>query len=165
MSSDQKFQWVSFFSILIGFALILWELQQSRDMTAAVIANDGSFARAELDMQIASFAEVYVRACQENAELADEDKFVLMQIYRAYYDVRVNRLINYQEALDTGVAWRGNAERFFYFLFDTEFGRKHWIKIKDGMPAEVAMIGDKILPDFNERKPCFFSLPPSLTLR
>lgn len=156
--SDEKFQWVSFISILIGFGLIIWELQQSRAMTAAVIANDGSIARAELDMQIASYADVYLKACLEDGELSQEDQFKLVQIFKTYYEIRVNRLINYQAALETGVNWRGNAERFFYFLFDTNFGRQHWLRIREDMSQEIRDIGDNILPTIAGKPSCFSSL-------
>ena len=158
MTSDQKFQWMSFISILIGFGLIIWELQQSRAMTAAVIANDGSIARAELDMQIASYADVYLKACREDGELSQEDQFKLIQIFKTYYEIRVNRLINYQSALETGVDWRGNAERFFYFMFDTAFGRQHWLRIREDMRLDIKDIGDEILETIAGKPSCFSSL-------
>ena len=49
MNFDEKLQIATFISILFGFALIIWEFQQSRAMTAAVLASDGAIHRAETD--------------------------------------------------------------------------------------------------------------------
>ena len=89
MNFDEKLQIATFISLLFGFALIIWEFQQSRAMTAAVLASDGAIHRAETDLNIAAFADTYARACQDPQAITLNDSIVLSQIYRAFYESRV----------------------------------------------------------------------------
>ena len=145
MNFDEKLQIASFFSILIGFALIIWEFQQSRAMTAAVLASDGAIHRAETDLKIAEFAGTYARACQDPQAITVKDSIVLSQIYRAFYESRVNRIRNYEQALDTGVDRRPGINTWFRFMFETEFGRRHWKRIGQYYEPEIKQTGDEIL--------------------
>ena len=145
MTFDEKFQVASFGAILIGFALIIWEFQQNRDMTAAMLASDGAIHRADLHMQIASYSEVYARACAEPDSLSLDDSIVLMRIYSALYESRINRVANYEAALGAGVDRSPSVNRFFRFMFETDFGRKHWSRIRASYDADFRAAGDEIL--------------------
>ena len=145
MTFEQKIQAASFFAILIGFALILYEFQQNRNMTAAMLASDGAIHRAELALQFAEFSDVYARACHEGAALSLSDSFTLSQMYNAFYESRINRLRNYEEALPTGVNRDPGIQRFFRFMFETEFGRRHWDRLRNSFEPSLRMEGDDIL--------------------
>ena len=156
MSFDQRLQFASIITLVIGIFLVVWEFQQSRAMTAAVLASDGAISRAEIDMQIASVSDVYARACQDTQSLTVEDAIVLTQIYRAFYEAHVNRVMNYQQKLDIGVDWTSNAKAFFYFMFETDFGREHWKRIRGGFGEQFRGIGDDILFEIGPSN-CFAS--------
>lgn len=154
MNFDQKAQVASLAAILIGFAMVFWELQQNRDMTVAMLASEGAIARADLDMRIAEFAGTYARACEGVQAMTAEDAIVMTQIYRAFFESHLNRLLNYDKALGAGVNWQSNATAFFRFMFETEFGRNHWKRIQGGFEEKVQDIGNATL-DGMGRPSCF----------
>ena len=145
MNFDEKLQIATFISILFGFALIFWEFQQSRAMTAAVLASDGAIHRAETDLNIAAFADTYAKACQDPQAITLNDSIILSQIYRAFYESRVNRVRNYEQALHTGVDKRPGINTWFRFMFETEFGRRHWKRIRQYYEPQFTQTGDQIL--------------------
>ena len=145
MTLDEKIQSASFFAILIGFALILYEFQQNRSMTAAMLASDGAIHRAELALQFAEFSDVYAKACSNVDALSLSDSFTLSQMYNAFYESRINRVRNYEEALSTGVNRDPGIQRFFRFMFETEFGRKHWSRLRSSFELNLRIEGDDIL--------------------
>ncbi len=145
MHFDRMFQILSLLSILVGFSLVVWELKQNRDITMALLASDGAIGRSERLLQAIEHADVLARACTEHEKLTLKDKLILQAIYDSQYDMLVNRLMNYERSMQSGINWRAGAEGYFRWRFETRFGREYWAEVKMSYPKEVRAIADELL--------------------
>ena len=154
MSFDRLFQIFSLVSVIAGFSLVVWELQQNKDITMALLASDGAVGRSEMRLQEAEHSEVYARACTDHSSLSKEDSLILVAIIETRYDMLVNRLINYERSMRSGIDWQSGARSYFEELFETEFGRKYWEYTRGSYRDDVREIGDSVFVDIGDPE-CF----------
>jgi len=115
-------------ALLIGLGLVVWELQQSRDVAVAQLTSDGFSNWRPID--IANMGEspatVLAKACRDPQSLTDED----LEVLGAYYSAIVSSIdrnykIEERSGLYDGV-WRRTAQALFGFVLNTVAGRTWW---------------------------------------
>ena len=148
------FDWiqiVSSLALLIGIGLVIWELQQSRELAEAQFISDGfqSLHDSNLVMQGENAAEVFARACDDPASLSSEDARVMEALVW-----NKMLLIGRRQALfrasgffgeDSETGWSAFAGSNLRSIFSTQFGRDWWKTTKQFWGAEVTAIGDEVL--------------------
>ena len=114
-------------AVLIGLGLVIWELQQAREIAVAQQINNSmsQYSNQLQAMMGEESARSLAKACDEPDSLTTEDMIVLGY----YYNEIVNRLrgqweleANTDLAVFDWRAWSGN----FDIIFATEYGRWWW---------------------------------------
>ena len=137
-------------AVVAGMTLVIWELQQTRELVRAQLSAD---AIAQINAQdIALMGEApataLAKACDEPDALSTENMIVLSHYYGGVVN-RLRRLLLIERRSDTYVAgdrWQEFAEGNFMLIFATEFGRWWW---KNSSPAEKPILeeGNRFLAE------------------
>ena len=136
-------------ALIIGLALVVWELQQARDATTSELYSQGFQIISDSNNTILGedAAQVLLKACDSPAELSREELFIL----QTYYEDLLNRQRRIQwisrqagfysdeiaSSTDLGV-WHG--------IFSTEPGRAYWRSTV--VESELRAVGDAALDGF-----------------
>lgn len=143
-------QTVTTIAVIAGLGLVVWELQQSRQIARAQLTSD-SFA-VGIQINAAMFGEfaaaAIAKACNEPEALTDEELQILFNFYLSKINVnRRMKLIEERSDLYEG-EWRRHAEGAFRQIFDTRIGRAWWKQA--AFDEEYREVGDSILSKLGE---------------
>lgn len=149
MDSQKLSIWTQLFtvvSVLAGLALVVWELQQARELAFAQLAVDAHAIDVQEVVALLgeSPAEVLAKSC-ESETLTDAELEVLYASFQL--DVlRSSRLEWINAAGYDEFDWKGGAEVNLRRIFDSERGREWW---RDNL--ETMLGGGPDLVDFGNR--------------
>ena len=153
MNSQRVFnsiQIITGVAVVAGLGLVIWELQQTRQVARAQLTSD-SFA-AGLQISTAMFGEkaaaAEAKACSEPDALTDEELLILFNYYLSKFSVnRRLKVIEERSGLYEG-DWLRFAEGAFRQIFDTPVGRAWWKQAL--VEEEYRELGDRILSQLGE---------------
>jgi hypothetical protein len=134
-------------AVLFGLALVVWELQQTRQIAEAQRVNDGYtlLINDVRSMLGESFGEVYAKGCIEPSKLTDGE---ILQM-REYYDanlflIRRMRDIDVTEAFT--LDWEEYAPGYIRHWLDSKVGRLHYEdRLRRGLDPKIQQIAAEIL--------------------
>lgn len=149
MESQTLTNWIQIIAgiaVLAGLGLVVWELQQTRELVSAELAADGLMhvSQQHLAVMGEGTAKALANACDDPASLTTEEMIVLS----SYYAELINRMRRVREIASRSDVylgeggwqrWRGN----FNKVFETDFGRWWWLSAK--YEPDIKDAGDKIL--------------------
>jgi hypothetical protein len=143
-------------AVLGGLVLIVWELQQVRDVSMAQMTSDGFDIAAQL--LIAEIgenpAEVFEKSCSAPATLTESDLMVLDAYNRALLiQVRRPYTIERRSGLYVGT-WKEIAPLSLGGIFDNLAGRIWWQENRFSLPEEIRLFGDELVENPGHRD-CF----------
>ena len=140
-------QLLSGVAILIGLALVVWELRQTQDLVRAQLVSEGwleltETARASLSE---TFADTRAKACMRPLELS-ESELVEMSTYHWILIDQIERSKGYQDiGRFTATSWETLAHRNLEELLSSEIGRAEYETWN--LRPYLKTIGDAILAD------------------
>ncbi len=136
--------------MIAGLGLVIWELQQARELAQAQLTSEGWARLSERNMAIVgeAGAEVLAKACDQPGALTAAD----LQVMEAITFDRLNA-VNRIHALNRdaglysgdGADWTRFSQQAFGEIFATEFGRGWWRATRHRWEPEVAELGDRYL--------------------
>jgi hypothetical protein len=143
-------------AVLAGLVLVVWELQQGRDVAMAQMTSDGFDLAAQISL--AEMGEnpalVFDKACTNPAAMSESDLMVLDSYNRALLiQIRRAYTIERRSGLYAGT-WKEIAPWSFGGVFDTVPGRIWWRESKDHLPAEIQDLGDELLSNQSDDRSC-----------
>ncbi|MEH6558884.1 MAG: hypothetical protein V7459_11355 [Oceanicoccus sp.] len=140
-------QMVTGVTVLIGLGLVVWELQQTRDIARAQITHD-SYALIIEDsraMLSESFGDVFAKGCIDPSTLTDGE---IVQL-REYYDANlflIRRLRDVTESGGFDYSWELIAKGFVRHWLDSKVGRLHYNHmVKIGLEPELQNLAKDFL--------------------
>ena len=149
MNSERIANWIQVVTgvaVVAGLVLVIWELQQSRDLAYVQVAVD---AYAIDSQEYATLlgenpSAVLSKDCL-NQELTNEEQMVLHSYYQMLTN-RAGRMRWINEAGFTEFNWKSNARTDLAKLFDTAGGRKWWkdVAVKWEHP-ELVKLGNELI--------------------
>lgn len=147
-------QIVTGLAVVVGLALVIWELQQTRDVVFAQLTSDGygDVTQHQMTLLGESASDVVAKACDDPDALTTSDLMVL----ESYFSAIINRMRrNISIADRTGfysdqdqyrLNWTGN----FLLLFETSAGRVWWEKDYLGNDTQALFKYDPRLQEFGD---------------
>jgi hypothetical protein len=150
VNSQNLANWVQIltgFALIVGLGLVIWELQQTRDVVFAQLTSDGysDVTQQQTAVMGESAADAIAKACDAPESLTTKDLVVL----DAYFGELVNRMRRnisiaeragfYSDETQYRENWTGNLKG----LFDTIPGRVWWEASNFGQPLQ--QYGDRVL--------------------
>ena len=129
-------------AIIAGVALVVWELQQARDLTRLQVMSDGFLANRSNAIALSGEepSEILARACDSPDALTTRDFLILSYVYSEALD-SMNRLQVLEAGLYPEDTWQTFVPARFGPIFATEAGRAWWeqraIGINEGIRAYV----------------------------
>lgn len=136
--------------VIVGLALLIWELEQARELTQAQLTSEGWARLSERNLVLVekSNAQVLTKACEEPGQLSNVELTMLDLITQDRLNA-LNRIYalsrDAQLYLDQDRDWSRFSESTFNRIFATQFGRVWWEQSKNSAPIEIVAIGDSIL--------------------
>ena len=136
-------------AVLIGLGLVIWELQQSREITQAQLISDGY---ANMTQQSTAFigedaALAMAKSCTQPDNLTTEDLVVLHWVYFEILS-RTRRSLSIGESTAFyEETWRRWAGVNFRFMFRTEHARWWWRNTNETWEPELVEVGNKVLDE------------------
>jgi hypothetical protein len=127
-SIDRWIQLATAFAVVIGIALVVWELQQTRALTSAQIAhgNMDELSQERTGLYGEELGEILALACYEPWKLTESQAFVL----DAYFDNQLLRVVRYWvevEAAGFSTDWRLLSQRHIEKILGFPRG-KTWLE-------------------------------------
>lgn len=154
MESQSLSNWIQALTavaVLIGLALVVWELQQTRDLARAQLISDN---HANLFAQHTSLmgenpAAIINKACVQPEKLTGEDITVL----NSYFWIQLTtplriRNIGIETDLYDPEVWRSWYQGPFLVIAGTRYGRYWWSNINtylEGIDPELVEFGNEYL--------------------
>ncbi len=136
--------------VVAGLGLVIWELQQARELTQAQLTSEGWARLSERNMAIVgeNGAEVLAKACDQPSALTSTDVRIMEAITHDRLSA-ISRIhaLNLDAGLYTGAGadWTRFSEQTFSDIFATEFGRGWWNATRHRWAPEIAELGDRYL--------------------
>ncbi len=134
MKSQALTSWIQIltgFAVLAGLGLVVWELQQTRDLVRAQLANAGYLSGSDTQRTFMgeTFASTYAKACFQPEDLTDAE---LMQMtrYHEHLLLEVRRSKAYAEIGTHEFDWRQLARRNISLWLSTKVGRAEYVNAK-----------------------------------
>lgn len=149
-TSEQWLSIVSNLAILIGILLVFWELQQARTLATVQLRSDNAMLTAELSANLMGEnpQAVLSKACLKPDELTTEDKIIMSQIFQNRL-AAATMLRQTERIAGIGRGYVYSFETAFLAMFNYEFGRQYFERMKDFAPGEEANdiieIGERVL--------------------
>ena len=149
MDSEKLFSWIQILTgiaVLMGLALVLWELQQARELARAQLASDGwaevmSTQRAQLGE---TFATTMSKACNSPSELTDTE----IQEAIVYHDILLNQ-IERRRGYDHIGEYQTSAESVarsnIGLWLSTKVGRADYMVRRESLNPADRMIAESII--------------------
>ena len=134
MNSQVLTNWIQVFTgiaVLVGLGLVVWELQQTRDLVRAQLVTDGYISRSDTQRTFLgeSFASTYAKACFQPEELTDAELFQMTK-YAEHLRSEVIRAQGYQDIGDYSVGWEQLARSNLSEWLSTKVGRADYADLK-----------------------------------
>ena len=134
-------------AVIAGLGLVVWQLQQVRDVTMAQLTSDGYDQGTQI--LIAQMGEApsipLEKACNNPESLSDADILVL----NAFFSARLLQVLRpYNIEKRTGMytnAWQDIAPGTFFWIFSSSPGRDWWEQRRTTVQVEVREFGDRVL--------------------
>jgi hypothetical protein len=140
-------QMVTGTTVLIGLGLVVWELQQTREIARAQITHD-SYALILEDSRAMlgeSFGDVFAKGCMHPSTLTDGE---IVQI-REHYDANlflIRRLRDVTESGSFDYSWEQTAKGFVKDWLDSKVGRLHYqYRVEKGLEPEIQNLAKDFL--------------------
>ena len=133
--------------VVLGLILVIWELQQSRDVAIAQLTSDAFDQTLQMDLSEKGEnpSVALTKACEDPNSLTNEDLWVLEAHYFAAVGFILRAfLIEQRTGLYEGV-WIEAAHARFGGVFSSRAGRVWWEAQRKIYPQEMADLGDSIL--------------------
>ena len=126
MFSDKFIQWLTFFTMVIGIALVVYELRSTKEFVRIQLGADAYNYIGGQSQSIPGedVASSLARAC-ESDPLTTEDTIILSTWFNMIVQ-RVNRVEFASGPLFSQDAWIAPSRRSFATLFSTPAGRIWW---------------------------------------
>jgi hypothetical protein len=143
-------------AVVIGLILLIWELQQSRDVASAQLTSDAMDQILQIDLSEAGENPnvALTKACEDPNSLTNEDLWVLQSYYYANVGFILRAfLIEQRTGLYEGI-WIEAAYARFEGVFSSRAGRVWWEARRKIYPQEIADLGDSILMAANTSHGC-----------
>jgi hypothetical protein len=150
MDSRRITDWVQTLTglaVVLGLVLVLWELQQSRDVALAQLTSDGfmqysNISAAQIGEELPLAIE---KACTNPESLLVRDLAALHAYYSALLDIPTRVLrIDARTGLYPDV-WQDVARGELSLIFATSAGRAWWQTEHQNYPDEFRQVGDDAL--------------------
>ena len=111
-------------AVLAGLVLVVWEMQQTKDLVRAQLLSDGFVADMGLSSMTLSesFASVRAKACSAPDELSDSELFEMYEYHAMLY----NNIVRMRMLNDAGVfpeAWQVWATGYLKVILSTRAGQ------------------------------------------
>ncbi|NKB97366.1 MAG: hypothetical protein GKR90_02540 [Pseudomonadales bacterium] len=142
-------------AVLFGLALVIWELNQTRELAIAQRVHDGysliiEDARSKLGE---SFGEVFAKGCVEPSQLTDGE---ILQL-REYFDANLYLIRRMKEIREVGgfdYSWERIARGYVEHWLDSKVGRLHYEKrVRRGLEPEIQQLAEEFLAS-DLTRPC-----------
>ncbi|MGK0258896.1 MAG: hypothetical protein ACI96M_002332, partial [Candidatus Azotimanducaceae bacterium] len=134
-------------AVFLGLLLVVWEMQQEKDLVRAQLISEGHITDMSLSSMTLSenFASVRAKACFFPAELSDAELFEMYE----YHAMLINNISRMQLLNEAGVfseRWQGWANGYLKTYLSTKSGQADLARL--GVSAEIQqMIDDLIAND------------------
>ena len=138
-------------AILIGLALVVLELRQSRELARAQLAADGWAEGMALDRSQLSenFAVTRTKACLTPNELTDSE-LLEMQAYNSHVMGSLRRRRGYEHIGDYNeLSWARAKEDQIGQWLSTKVGRADYAVQRDRLPIWITDVADSLLETGN----------------
>ncbi len=114
-------------AVLAGLGLVIWELQQTKEIALAEMAADGMIELANNNRSMIgeTFGDVYAKSCADPSNLTDGEIVQLREHFETtLYHIRRLKLIT--ELGDFGYSWEPLAKSYVEYWLGNEVGRLHF---------------------------------------
>ena len=148
---NQKFtntlQFITIFSVIVGTALVVWELQQTRTLSRLALSQEtyNSISQEISAVLGDDFSNVYARSCLEPESLTPADYAALHHYYVAL-ELRAQRPLRTETDGGLSTRWRLSAQVSLGAILSSKPGREWW-KLTPHAP-ELAEEAIKMVKDF-----------------
>lgn len=159
MSTDRLSVWIQVatgVAVIVGLALVVFELQQTRDLARAQIVHEGYSLLLDENRAIMgeTFGDVYAKACLQPAELTDGE---IVQI-RQYHDSGLYMIRRIREIRESGVfdySWEQVAKSYVQLWLSSEVGRLHYRHRVEhfGLEPDIRRLAEDVLAN-EQLAPC-----------
>ena len=149
MDSQELANWIQIITgvaVVVGLALVMWELQQSQEIARAQLAADGwaepmALSRAQLSED---FAVTRSKACLHPSDLTDAE-LLEMALYHETLLYLLQRRRGYEHIGDYGQSWDFAAEATIQVLLSTKSGRAYYAGRKNTLPTYIREVAEQLL--------------------
>ena len=139
-------QLITAMAVLVGLGLVVWELQQTRTLVRAQLANANLDALSENSRAQLSetFANVRAKACFEPEKLTDGELMEMYE-YHALLLASINRLRLSQTIAGFDYAWEDYAVEPLRLWLESPVGKADFESSKDTLHADIRRIAEALL--------------------
>ena len=145
-SIQNWFQFLTAISVLIGLGLVVWELQETKQMVRAQLASDQN--RITMDRNFSYIGEnngyIWVKGCLEPNSLTDTERF----IYGRMVDnllLSANRPIIMEAISDFGIPWEGVSRPHLSRFLGTRYGSAFFGRYGHTWSPELRSLANQII--------------------
>ncbi len=142
-------QGVAAIAVVVGLILVIWELQQARQLARAQVSSDSFALASQINAVVLgeTAAKVVAKACDTPESLTGAD----FEILRAYYQSWVSvvwrvQVIEQRSGLYDG-DWKQRGPGIFANIFSTAAGRGWWKSTRFSNSGELRELGDSLLAE------------------
>ena len=147
-------QLVTLVALIFGVALVVWELQQNREMVKAQLESDSYISRKE--RFLAGYgenpSEIFAKACDQPNELTRADLMTLSSYFNSILLEPIRRiLISQKSNLYSEDEWKRIAVIEFAEIFGSHPGRVWWRNVRNAYAEsrpELTALGNQIFQQF-----------------
>ena len=156
MNSQALLNWIQIvtgISVLIGLALVVWELQLNRDATYSQLSSEYYHIAAQDRAAIygEGAAEVLAKACHRPNELSESDLIILDEIYNGLMQrVMRMRMLRQRGGFYGADTWREGLP-LLDGIFSTQIGRAYWKSVAPNLVhEELVLAGNEYLEQWHQ---------------
>jgi hypothetical protein len=160
MNSQTVADWVQIVTgaaLLVGLALVVWELSQSRDVATAQLTSDGSDHNQQhfIARMGENSAAALAKACVDPDSLSDEELVVLDAYFSSIASVSLRAYaITERSGLYEG-RWVEIMRHSFYLILRSVPGRTWWARERQFYPTEFTNAVDAVSESSPPRLRCW----------
>lgn len=155
MDSRRLTAWIQILTsiaVLLGLILVVWELQQARNIAQAQLISDNYGVAAQIHTSLfgENASEVLAKSCSSPEDLTEGELQILMRVHLAYLNLALR---NYYIDTSTNVtqdSWQDEARRNITGILACEPGRAMWEIFNPQLPIRVQELGREILQKSQE---------------
>ena len=145
--------------VLVGIALVIWELDQGHDIAVnEALASDFSKAMSQYQSILGEDpAATIAKACRSPDTLDLRDTVILVGYFNSRLMTPLQQTLQYKRASLGFDSWRRSAYPALFTILGTSFGRFWWAGIRDSYDSRIpgiAALSDSILQEMGDEYPC-----------